>query len=157
MNRIVEIDEIDVKILRELIKDARTKLKDIAKQCGLSSVAVCKRVKRLKVTGVITGAVLFSDMSRSGFLYPASIGVELNHSGEAQAIHSIKDQVNVVFVSQGIGKDNLIFFVVAQDLQEIDHLKQTIRKQRGIRRITVSHWSTPYFNFESIDLLPTRA
>ena len=152
MNDTVEIDEIDAKILREYTKDARTKLIDIAEACGLSSAAVCKRVKRLKATGVITGAVVFSDMRRSGFLYPASIGIDSKPGREAQIINSIKDKVNLVFASQGIGKDNLLLFVVAHSIQEIDFLKQIIRKQPGIRRITVSHWNTPYFNFENIDL-----
>lgn len=157
MNLAVKLDEIDVKILRELTKDARTKLKDIAKDCGISSAAVCTRVKRLKATGVITGSAPFSDMSRLGFLHPATIGVSLNHDQEAQVINSVRDQVNTLFVSRGIGKENLSFFVVAHNLQEIDDLKQIIRKQLGIRRITVSHWNTPCFNFENIDLRATRA
>jgi Lrp/AsnC family transcriptional regulator, regulator for asnA, asnC and gidA len=151
MNQTVEIDEIDAKILRALTKDARTRLKDIAEDCGISSAAVCNRVKRLKASGVITGSVLFSDLSRLGFLYPATIGVSLNPSQEASVIDSVKNQVNLVFLSKGIGKDNLLFFVVAQSLQEIDNMKQTIRKQQGIKRVTVSHWSTPFFNFENID------
>ena len=34
MTNTVDIDETDVKILNMLIKEARTRLKDIAKECG---------------------------------------------------------------------------------------------------------------------------
>jgi Lrp/AsnC family transcriptional regulator for asnA, asnC and gidA len=77
MSSTVEIDEIDVKILRELTKDARTKVKDIAKNCSLSSVAILNRIKRLKAAGVIVGAHLFINWSQIGYLYPASIGVNI--------------------------------------------------------------------------------
>jgi Lrp/AsnC family leucine-responsive transcriptional regulator len=156
MNRTAILDEIDVKILRELIKDARTRIKDIAKDCGISSAAVSRRIKRLKATGVITGSVLFSDMSRLGFSHPASIGVSLHPDQESQVIKSVRDQVNTLFFSRGIGKENLSFFVVAHNLQEIDNLKQTIKKQSGIKRVVVNHWGTPCFNFENIDLRATK-
>jgi Lrp/AsnC family leucine-responsive transcriptional regulator len=157
MNNTVKLDASDVKILHELIKDARMRIKDIAKDCGLSSAAVSRRIKRLRATGVITGSVLFSDMSRLDFFHPASIGVNLLPDQESQVIKSVRDRVNTLFFSRGIGKENLSFFVVAHNLQEIDNLKQIIRKQPGIRRITVSHWNTPCFNFENIDLRATRA
>jgi DNA-binding Lrp family transcriptional regulator len=153
----VEIDEIDVKILRELLKDARTKLKDIAKDCGLSSTAILNRVKRLKAAGVITGAALFINMSLLGYMYPASIGIDLNHGQETQVIKSIRERANLISLSQSVGKNDLNIFLVAKSVKEIDNLKQTIRKQAGVRKISISLWSTPYFNFENIDLQPTRA
>jgi Lrp/AsnC family leucine-responsive transcriptional regulator len=157
MDSIVEIDETDVKILRELIRDARRTLTDIAKQCGLSSTAVLNRVKRLKAKGVITGAVLFSDMSLSGHLYPASIEISLKPSQVTQVTKLIAEKVNLVMFSRSVGKENLFLFVVAKSIQEIDDLKQSIKGQPGIRGINVSFWGTPNFNFENINLQPTRA
>jgi DNA-binding Lrp family transcriptional regulator len=153
----VEIDEIDVKILRELIKDARTKLKDIAKSCGLSSTAIMNRVKRLRATGVITGAAMIFNMNAVGHMYPASVEISLNLHQEAQVIKLLREQVNVIDVSQTVGKSDLNVFLVAKSVQEIVILKQVLRNQKGVRRISVSLWSTPYFNVESIDLKPTRA
>ena len=59
----MKLDEIDVKILHALIRDARTNLKDIAKECGVSSNAIFKRVKHLRDEGVIVGTVLYADLS----------------------------------------------------------------------------------------------
>jgi DNA-binding Lrp family transcriptional regulator len=58
MNPEVKPDEIDGKILRALIRDAHTKLKEIADDCGLSSSAIVKRIKRLKGIGVIVGTTV---------------------------------------------------------------------------------------------------
>lgn len=155
MDHTVKIDVIDIKILRELTEDARTRLKDIAKDCGLSLAAVSNRVKRLKATGIIAGSIQFTDLSRLGVFYPATIGVSLDLGQEARVLNSIKDRVDVVFVNEGVGKDNLLLFVVAHSLQELDNLKQTIRKHPGVRRVSVHNAGRiPYFSLENIDLQP---
>jgi DNA-binding Lrp family transcriptional regulator len=157
MSSIVEIDEIDVKILRELIKDARTKLKDIAKDCGVSSSAIFNRVKRLKTKGVITGAVQYVNMDRLGYLHPASIGISLNPDQEPLVIKLIREKANLISLVRSIGKNDLNIFLVAKSIKELDDLKQHIKKQAGIERIAINLWCTPYFNSENIDLQPTRA
>jgi Lrp/AsnC family transcriptional regulator, regulator for asnA, asnC and gidA len=157
MSSIVEIDKIDVKILRELIKDSRAKLKDIANSCGVSVTAISNRVKRLKATGVITGAAQFINLSCLGYLCPASIGIRLNPNQETQVINSIREQTKIILLTKSVGKHDLSIFLVAKSMREIDYLKQCIQKQTGLNKVTINLWSTPYFNFENIDLQPTRA
>lgn len=155
MDQIVKIDETDAKILSELIGDARRRIIDLAKQCGVSSTAILKRIKRLKKEGVITGTVLFSDMSRLGYLYPASIGISLNHNQEAKILKLIEAKVNVIMLSRSVGRDNLFLFVIANNLYEIENLKQIIKGHPHVRKLIISIWSTPTFNFENINLEPT--
>jgi len=151
----VEIDEIDVKILRLLIEDARRTLTDIAKQCNLSAVAILNRVKRLKTEGVITGTVLISNMKLVG-MYPASIDILLNSHQEAQIAKVISEQMNLVLLSRVLEKDNLVLFVVGKSMQKIDDLKQTLKGQPGVRKVTVSFWNTPNLSLENIQLQSTR-
>lgn len=156
MNTQVEIDETDVKILRDLIKDSRTKLKDIAKNCGLSPTAILNRIERLKATGLIKGAILFSDMSQIGYMYPASIGVDLKPSQEPEIAKLLRERTNLVLLSESAGSDSFTIFLVAKSIKEIDDLKQLVRKHARTSKIKVSLWSTPLFDFENIDLQPTR-
>jgi Lrp/AsnC family transcriptional regulator for asnA, asnC and gidA len=51
----VELDEVDKKILRELQRDARASFKAIAKDIGVSAATIFVRVKRLVSTGVLKG------------------------------------------------------------------------------------------------------
>ncbi len=157
MNPAVNIDEIDAKILSELIEDARKKITDIAKKCGVSSTAIMKRISRLKAEGVITGTVLFNDMSRLGYMFPASIGISLHHSQESKVLKLIEEKVHLIMLSRSVGEDNLFLFVVANNLHEIENLKQTIKGCPSVRKVTISIWSTPTFNFENISLQPTEA
>jgi DNA-binding Lrp family transcriptional regulator len=154
MSNVVEIDEIDAKILRELIKDARTKLKDIAKECGLSSNAIFKRVKRLKATGVITGTILYTNLALSGYEYPATIGINLTTCQEPEVVKLIRKHAHLIALYKSIGKYDLCAFVMAKTMAELDHLKQIIRQHPGIKRIAVNFWDTDTtsFHFENIDL-----
>jgi len=157
MNTQVEIDEVDVKILNELVKDARSKLKDIAKTCSLSSTAIFNRIERLKATGVITGSVQFLNMSQMGYMYPASIGIDLQPNQEPEIAKILRERTNLVLLSESAGSSSFTIFLVAKSMKEIDDLKQLLRKQAGSNKITVSLWNTPYFSFENVDLRPTRA
>lgn len=157
MSQTVEIDEVDVKILRELIKDARTKLKDIAKDCGLSSNAIFKRVKRLKATGVITGTILYTNLELLGLRYPATIGINLEPDHELKIAKLIRKHANLIAVNPCFGKYDLCAFVMAKSISQLELLKEIIRKQPGVRRIAVNFWDKAYFNLENVGLQPKRA
>ena len=47
------IDDVDRKILQTLLKDARSKMVNIAKHCGVSVTTIKNRIERLKKTGII--------------------------------------------------------------------------------------------------------
>jgi Lrp/AsnC family transcriptional regulator for asnA, asnC and gidA len=51
----IELDEIDRKILRELQRDARTSFKRIGDDIGVSEATVFVRVRKLQEKGVLTG------------------------------------------------------------------------------------------------------
>jgi len=155
MSTEVTIDEIDVKILRELIKDARAKLKGIARNCDLSVPAILKRIDRLKTTGVITGSVLYLNMSEIGYMQPASLMIEVTPDQEPLVIKIVKKLTNLVMIEKSIGQFNLAIFLVENNFKKIDYIKQTIRRQTKVGKIQVSFWQTPEFNFGNIDIKPT--
>jgi len=157
MSAKVEIDEIDIKILRKLIRDSRAKLKDIAKDCGLSSTAVFNRIERLKAQGVIKGAALFFNMSQLGFMYPASIGVDMDTHQRDEVLEIISKRSNVIISSETAGSNTFRAFLIAKRLKDLEDLKQIIRKQLGSRKVTVSIWSDPQLLFDNIELEPSRS
>jgi len=63
------IDQIDEKIVGELLEDGRLPIAELGRRVNLSSPAVAERVKRLERTGVITGYRALVD--------PRALGYEL--------------------------------------------------------------------------------
>ncbi len=151
----VEIDEIDVLILRTLIRDARTKLKDIAKVCGLSSTAVLRRIERLKATGVIIGALILVNNSKLGYGYPASIEVNLKPAQQTALTKALRNLTKLVNVSPSVGSNSFAFFFLAKSMKEVEKIKQLAKKHAGTNKVTLSLWRTPQPNLENLDLQPT--
>lgn len=81
-----EIDHIDRKILRELIRDGRISNLRLADIVGLSPSACLRRVQSLERLGVISGYRAVVDPVRAGIGFIAYLTAGLNdHSAEALA------------------------------------------------------------------------
>jgi len=63
----MRIDELDRKILAELLKDARASSREIARRIGVSVGTVLKRIKRLNDEGVIKGYTVIIDHEKLGY------------------------------------------------------------------------------------------
>ncbi len=156
MGTIVEIDEIDNKILHTLIQDARARLKDIAEDCGISSVSVLNRIKRLKKLGVITGATLFPRLGAFEYQIVATIGIETD-SNEAEIIKFIDENTDLIEPSKSVGKYDLTAVVYAESIAKVAKVEYEIRKRFGVRKVTINVWSgRPHAMFENLDLQPKK-
>ncbi len=151
------IDEIDIKILSLLIKDARTRLKIIAKECGITSVSTLNRIKRLKARGVITGAIIWPRLDALDISITATIGIDLD-SNQDEVIKFIRDEMNFGEPSEAVGKYDLLVFAVAKNITELDKAAYEIRRCSGVRKVTVNVWAgKPHQLFENVDLRPVGA
>ena len=73
------MDNIDINILRCLIKDARMNASQIGAKVNLSVSAVIERMKKLEASGVIRGYTAVIDEQKAGFGTQALISVRLEH------------------------------------------------------------------------------
>ena len=156
MNNNPTIDETDAKILRTLIKDARTRITEIAKSCGLSSTAIVNRIKNLREMGVIVGSVIFWDLTTLGYLYPASLGISLSSKQVPRVIELIERQPTVIVLSRSIGKHDLTVFLIAKSIKQVDDIKRAISAHAYIRKVTLNLWTTPHFNFSNVEIKQTE-
>lgn len=79
VNKMIDIDDLDMKILRILNTNARKSYRDIAKELDLSLTTVSKRIKRLEEQKVILGYAPILDQEKLGFDIIAIIGVKILH------------------------------------------------------------------------------
>ena len=152
MKETVEIDEIDAKILRELIKNSRTKLKDLAEDCNVSINAIFKRIQRLKESGLIKKSTLFTNMGALGYEISATIGINLNPDQEQNVMNLIRDKkMNLAAISRSMGKFDLCVFVMAKNLEEIEDFKRDLILQ-GINKVSVNFWGKTHILYENVEL-----
>ena len=151
-NSEVTIDSVDAKLITLLLRDARTKTKDLAKACGISSTAVGNRIKKLKENGTIIGSALIINMSEIGYMHPASISIERAKEEDTKKIISLIEHSSGIFYSAStLGKCELQVFFVSKSLKDIDNLKKLIMKHVS-GWVSVDLWSTPWVSFENISI-----
>jgi Lrp/AsnC family transcriptional regulator for asnA, asnC and gidA len=152
------IDEIDSKILRLLLKDARLSLKEIAKECDISSVSVLNRINRLKKLGVIKGSALFSSFEIYDFQIVAFIGVETeNNNCTDEVLKFLETYTFLIEPSVSIGKFDLHALIYSKDQNDLNNRVAMVRRIAGVRKVSVFIWAgVPIANWDNVDFLPQR-
>ena len=78
-NEPIELDDLDLQILRSLNDNARKSFRDIAKELHVSLTTVSNRVKVMERAGVIQGYIPVLDATKLGYDLTAIIGVKVIH------------------------------------------------------------------------------
>ena len=74
------IDNLDKKILKIIMNNARIASKDVAQECGVSRAAVHQRIQRMNELNVITGSSYNVDPAALGFTTCTYVGIKLERS-----------------------------------------------------------------------------
>lgn len=147
-----EIDEVDAKILLTLIRDARSKITEIAEDNHLSPPAILNRIKLMKENGLIIKSILNVNLAFFGYSYMLLIGVCLQPEIEKQIIELIMKHTIVAGIDRTIGKYDLCLFVFGKNLEDLDRLKNLIKKQKGVKKIDMNIWSRFQLQYNNIKL-----
>ena len=118
------LDATDRKILRFLIKNARTPFLEIARECGISGAAIHQRIKKLEELGVIQGSRLVVAPKSLGFDVCAFIMIRTSDITRQQDTVELLSKVPEVVECHYItGSYNLLIKVYCVDNE---HLMRTI-------------------------------
>lgn len=74
----IKIDAFDAAILRNLQKDGRATINDLAEKVGLSPSPVARRVRLLEEAGVVTGYAALIDEATLGYGFSVFVSVKLD-------------------------------------------------------------------------------
>jgi DNA-binding Lrp family transcriptional regulator len=148
----VELDEIDAKIIKALLKDARTSLKDIAEDCGLSSNAIHKRIRNLKASGVIAGATTLFNPLILGDRFTVCMEITVDNT-KIDIVEFVRQHPDVLMCIEGIGVCDIFAIMTVSGVNELDRAKEAIRRQSGVRKVaTIIMIDDIQFLFENLDL-----
>ena len=134
----MEIDEIDAKILRALLKDARTNFTDIAKDCNLSTTSIVKRFYKLKLNGVIQGTSLRLNLKDFGYNYRLSIDINTEGVNETDFLKMCKKIPNSIACYQVVGKYDFHLVINIRNIEEIEQIRHELKKQKGVKNIALT-------------------
>ena len=135
----IELDDIDRKILRALQQDATQSASQLGRRFDLSQPATWRRIKRLEEVGAIAGRRLVLDREKLGFGVTVFLGVKLVAKGRAsledfeRAVSAIRE---VQAVEHVLGLYDYRLRVVATDLSDFERvLRRRIMTLPGVGNV----------------------
>jgi len=127
--KIIKTDEIDLKILSLLAKNARIPTIEISKKLKLASTTVKKRINNLIKNGIIQGFRFLFDPSKLDYqMYKADINL-VDYSKKREIINYISKNPHLLLLTKSAGYADLeLDFVVKNVEQFHDIIKDLIKK-----------------------------
>lgn len=116
-----ELDNIDKSIIRILQKNARTPIKEIAKEVFLSSPAVSARIERLEKSGILIGYHAQVNPMLFGYHIKAFINLEVEPNQKKEFYPFIRKISNVIECNCVTGDYSMLIEVVFQTTLQLDH------------------------------------
>lgn len=132
----VDIDELDKRILAKLVTDGNTPYTDIAKQLFVSSGTIHVRMRKLEQAGIVKGASLTVDYHRLGYDITAFLGIYLDKSSLYDEVaEKLKEIPEVVEANYTTGLYSVFVKIVCKDTNHLRVvLHDKIQKIAGIQR-----------------------
>ena len=131
----IQIDEMDEKILRMLIENARIPFLEVARACNVSGTAIHQRVQRLTNLGILQGTEYKVNPTKIGYETYAYIGLYLKESASLETVINALAHIPEVVECHYTNEDYDLFIKVYAKSNE--HL-QTILHSK-LRPLGLSH------------------
>jgi Lrp/AsnC family transcriptional regulator, leucine-responsive regulatory protein len=133
-----ELDDVDLRLLEELEKNADRPNVELARIAGLSPAATLKRIRRLKDEGVISEIRARVDTNTLGFPLQVYVMCTLDQHDERANRRfeaAIKKIPNVVRADWVTGETDALLQVVARDVAELQKVLMLLSSGAGASRI----------------------
>lgn len=132
----VEIDDVDLEIIRRLKENSKLTYKEIAEAMGISIGAVYNRIKRLEEYGVIKGYTVNIDYSKLGYDLTAIIMLQVDgpHIIEVEkklakyeenmSVYDVTGDFDIVVIAKVKDREHLNKLI--KEILTIPHVKRTV-------------------------------
>jgi Lrp/AsnC family transcriptional regulator for asnA, asnC and gidA len=129
-----KIDELDIKIIKELQKDARQSYREIAEKLKVAEGTVYNRVGKLKDSGIIRGFIADVDYGKIGYELVALIGVIVEGGKLPQIEKRLSEEPNVTAVYDVTGEYDAIVVAKFKDREGLNGLVKRVLAMEYVKR-----------------------
>ena len=136
MEKKIDLDPLDLKILEILVADANLPYTEIGQRLDVSGGTVHVRMKKMESLGIVRGAQLLIDYSKIGWDISAFLGIYLDKSSlyedVAKQLEKIPEVVNIHYTT---GIYSIFAKIICRDTQHLrEVLHDKIQRVTGIQR-----------------------
>lgn len=130
-----DLDELDEKILKLIINNARTPFLEVARECGVSGAAIHQRVQKLTNAGVIKGSEFVLDPEKVGYSTCAFVGLYLvsptSFDDVVQQLEKIPEVIECYYTT---GQYDLLIKVFAKNNKDLLRIIHSELQPLGLSR-----------------------
>ncbi len=127
----VEYDELDMRVLRSLLSDARKSVLEISRQLDENSRTVLNRLRRLEKDKIIVGYGANIVLPEIGYTY-YKLNMILEKNVSYSKLLSFAEKLpNTIYVDETLGKYDFELNVEVQDERELDAIIDQIKRLTG--------------------------
>ena len=135
MNSNYQIDNIDLKILNVLSKNAKMPYTEVAKKVFVSGGTVHVRMRKLEKMGVVRGTKLDIDYDKLGYNISSYMGIYLEKSFlYKETVKSLKKIPEIVEIHAITGQYTIFIKIICKDTSHFRNFLDTVHKVKGITR-----------------------
>ena len=136
-----EIDHIDAKIIKELLKDGRRNFTEIAKECELSTSMIQKRYRELKKAGIIVGTTIQMDYPSFGYNVVGNITFKVEPQQANQIVEYVNKMPNIHAAWRTARTSEINAVATMEGLEKLDAIKKRIRKIPSVSELRTYIWT----------------
>lgn len=130
-----ELDELDEKILRMIVTNARIPFLEVARKCEVSGAAIHQRVQKLLNLGVVKGSEFVVDAEKIGYETCAFVGIFLTSPSTfdyvVQELEKIPEVVECYYTT---GQYDLLIKVYAKNNKDLLRIIHSELQPLGLSR-----------------------
>ena len=116
----IDIDNLDRKILGIITNNARMPFKEVADECGVSRAAIHQRVQHMISNGIITGSGYFVDEKKLGYKICVYVGITLEKASKYKDVVAKLEQIpEIVETQYTLGPYGILVKLYACDTEHL--------------------------------------
>lgn len=127
------MNEIDRRIMHELINDAQIPFRRIALKLGISPETVRKRYEKMKKEGMINQCMISVNLEKIG--YSGLTFLMIASKDIAGTVAHLKKTRNVISIAKTTGDSDILVMAVLKDIADLLSLVEGVKRLPNVERV----------------------
>lgn len=155
-----KIDELDIRILNELVNDASISVPKLSRKINVNTSVVYSRIKRLVKLGLIKRYTLIVNEEMLGYNVKAITGINMDSKMRDSIIAGLMKIPEVREIIEVTGRFDILVTLTAKSLDEIHNIvSESIGRLEGVQRTETfiemkRTVKSPTYNEATLPLIP---
>lgn len=130
--RIILLDKTDIKILKNLLVDARLSSRQMALKLGMSTVTILTRIKKMEKEKIVRGYTALVDHEKLGYDLTAIIEIFTKKGKMVEIENELSSLENVCAVYDVTGESDTVVVAKFKNRDELSKFVKTISSKSNV-------------------------